>query len=339
MELRPAMLTALGSFDLAVDEAIAQLAQEPPLSVANFHSRIGVLRSLPMKQGGLGIMRFCSFTAEAFQLKSRSIAMEYASSYCPWLREVARSPLVWPEIVIGTLDNLSDDLEIKDRAEDAAAERPSNAKRVHQCYEIMAHALWQALMDTGELALAATFRSQSDKGTGRLFLWGGGNDLRLYVPSPSDYRLALRHRILLPPIRVLALEGEQVRCTCGTNYVAIHLDPFHALSCRYNAGFWKIRHDNLVAYLVDLINHTMADATVHREVQLVIANPDGTPGGGFIIADIVIRMDHRVYVIDVSICDASAASVRLQAARFNDFAALRKEGKKRNKYARALVAF
>ena len=339
MELRPHMVDELRAYDLAVDEALARLAQEPIASVLPFHSRLGVLRSLPLKKGGLGIMRFCSFTSEAFQVKSRGITLDYAGSYCPWLERVATSPQGWPEITIGALDGITAALELNDQREDAPAARPSLPTRIQQCYDILAHSLMEGLVEDEEFALAAMLRSQSDKGTGRLFLWAGGSDQRLYVSSPTEYRLALRHRLLLPPVRVLALEGDRICCPCGTRYAAMYTDPFHATSCTKNAGLWKIRHDHMIVFLVAFIKLTMPDATIHREVQLSLANPDGTVGARFIIADIIVRMDHRVFVIDCSIVDPSAATVREQAAHVDDHAAKGKENDKRLKYARALVAF
>jgi hypothetical protein len=95
----------------------------------------------------------------------------------------------------------------------------------------------------------------------------------------------------------------------------------------------------MMGYLVDFIQLCMPEATVHREVRLVLANPDGSPSNNTIIADIIVRLDHRVYVIDGAICDAGAATIRNLAARFDDHAALRKEAKKRSHYARALVAY
>jgi hypothetical protein len=166
-EIHAPMHDTLRGFDPAIDVALAQLAEEPVAAVENFPSRIGALRSLPMRKGGLGIMRYHSITTEAAQRASRAVTLKYAEEHCPWLAEVAKDVRIWPEIRIGAIDGVDGPISERDTALASTNAPPrSDDARVDQAHQVVYEGLLQELMDNEELANAATLRSRCDKGTG-----------------------------------------------------------------------------------------------------------------------------------------------------------------------------
>lgn len=138
---------------------------------------------------------------------------------------------------------------------------------------------------------------------------------------------ALRIRLLTPLFYPLQLFGRHRNCKCG-KLIDLTADPRHLLDC--DRGGWYItrRHDDVRDQLYETIKRLHPEAILTLEPVLTAGEANPRRG------DIKMVLGNRIRIIDVAICDPSAACYRDHGSIREDLAAAKqKEQQKEAKYA------
>jgi hypothetical protein len=153
----------------------------------------------------------------------------------------------------------------------------------------------------------------------------------LYTTSPTShdtninnhhFRLALRHRLYLPPV-----DGLPATCDCGA---PLRADPAHFHSCRKNkkVGVYH-RHELIVTCLIILLRR--AGFIVSREP------PMRDDKGNRTVPDIKIIAHNGIVLIDVSVC-CIYSKTNVALVKRNADPIQQRETQKTKKYAAATEA-
>jgi hypothetical protein len=146
------------------------------------------------------------------------------------------------------------------------------------------------------------------------------------IQSPQFVE-ALRLRLLMQPLHPMEVFGKTWNCKCGRR-VDLDVDPRHLLDCESGGWYITRRHDDVRDLLCDTIRRIRPEATITLEP--VLTQGLGNPRRG----DIKVILGNRIRVIDVAICDPSAACYRdYGSIREDGAAAKQKERQKEAKYA------
>jgi hypothetical protein len=120
-----------------------------------------------------------------------------------------------------------------------------------------------------------------------------------YQLSDEHYRLAARRDIGLPPTKDTVLPR---KCSaCGLGCAA---DGRHGQRCIYNGGLTRLRHDSIEQLL---------HSTVVGGIGRAYRQPRNLPRAGRLVPDLVIYLDNKAYLCDVSVAD-NLADTNLKAA-------------------------
>lgn len=208
----------------------------------------------------------------------------------------------------------------------------TNARAV--CQEMQAYRsrlLVEYLSSDGDRpAEAVWYRQSCFKGSGRWLSGPGGCFFgRFAFTSHSQYRAALRMRLLLSPAPLGVGASRAALCSCGEHIDVVSM-PFHALDCSNSNWYHIHRHNNVRDVVYEFLQEHCKDATVFIEPPVenspsVSALPFPQPpstirnwreqrnaerAGGTYRADIGVFTALRKCFIDVAVCNPAAATYR-----------------------------
>ena len=145
-----------------------------------------------------------------------------------------------------------------------------------------------------------------------------------YRLSDEFYRYAARRDLGLPPTRDRILPYR-----CGACNMGIAPDGLHGQRCIHNSTFTKLRHDSIEKLLHD----------VKRDgIGLAWRQPRGLPEAARTIPDLIIYLDNRAFLCDVTVADTLAYSNLAVSKLGPGRLAKRKAEEKVDKYTHAAAA-
>ena len=148
-----------------------------------------------------------------------------------------------------------------------------------------------------------------------------------YQLSDEFYRYAARRDLGLPPTRDRVLPHR-----CGECGMGVAADGYHGQRCIHNSAFTKLRHDGIETLLHDVIRDG---------VGLAWRQQRGLSGAARTMPDLLIQMDNRTFLCDITVSDTLADSNLAASTQGPGRLARRKEREKVDKYencARAMQA-
>jgi len=295
------------------------------MGISDSREELGILRSLPLHQGGLGIPALSGpHTQRHRQITSKRCA-DFLERFYPTLLVVLNTFYVpndqevredydeydGPATSLGRL--------IKSTREKVEREESEVMQRLHA----------NLLNTPGREGHAARLLSAAAKGTGKWMTgwsWTGSSGRF----TEAEFREALRCRLLSsfePP-----LGRHNLLCACSTRREPIDLisDPTHPSTCSLNKGVIIERHDSIRNVLAKFLKR------LHPQAQIVLEPVENGPAGHHRRPDIKAEINGRVFAIDVTIAEPASARAmlhrELSSQTIPDGAALQAEARKRAEY-------
>ena len=145
-----------------------------------------------------------------------------------------------------------------------------------------------------------------------------------YQLSDEYYRYAARRDLGLPPTRDRILPYR-----CGACRMGMAPDGLHGQRCIHNNTFTKLRHDSIEKLLHDVIRDG---------VGLAWRQPRGLPEAARTIPDLIIYLDNRPFLCDVTVAD-TLADTNLAVSKLGPGRLAKKKAEEKvAKYAHAAAA-
>ncbi len=191
--------------------------------------------------------------------------------------------------------------------------------------------------NNGEQTLSEWLKFSCFKGSGHWLAGSGGHFYGKFAfRTSTEYRAALRMRLLLPLASSDVVHGGAVLCKCGKE-INLSTAPLHPLDCMRSQWYWIQRHnatrDLLKAFLKDHSNlhlyqimeepevtapgvvsaqTTEVQIPARRACAMSIAEwREHRHGGGVIRADVGRFSVHGKQYFDVGVVDPTAVSYRV----------------------------
>ena len=121
-----------------------------------------------------------------------------------------------------------------------------------------------------------------------------------YQLADEYYRYAARRDLGLPPTRDVTLPRQCAACGVSTAE-----DGRHGQRCIYNSSYTKLRHDSIEMLLHDAVRDGVGQAQRQQR---------GLPAAGRTVPDLLIHMNGKVFLCDVTVADTLANSNLTTAA-------------------------
>ena len=115
-----------------------------------------------------------------------------------------------------------------------------------------------------------------------------------YQLSDEFYRCSARRDLGLAPTKDRVLPRQCAACGLG-----IAADGLHGQRCVYNSAFAKMRHDAIE----QLLHETVRDG-----VGLAYRQEHGLPAAARTVPGLLLRMDNKVFLCDITVTDTLADS-------------------------------
>jgi len=251
---------------------------------------IHAIRCLPQKLGGLGMRAHLSVEGAKGRYKSRELALKYITTNIPLLSDFIQQNWLPLPII--------DDLLHQQRLEEEAVEK--KVDKIIDAYLMREREnLVSMLTISGRETAAAWFESGSTSSCCRWLFWRGGFTRRFQLSSQQLID-CLRMRLLLPPANGLLLPGISTSCSCSRELAPD--DAYHFLSCRHTAWFRESRSAMVTRLLKEFVRGVSSTASLTLEP--VYACTYGDP----IKADLEVRDEHELHVIDVVVVNPARAA-------------------------------
>ena len=291
----------LSHFDSSIDKVLAVLVNEPRPS-----REFAIIRSLPLRVGGIGLRRHAGMYADKSRLASCHLAQEFIIRHYPKLKSLVLNawsthPLCKPLIadssyapVLTAATDETCDFDYSTLITDLKLELQAN-----QNDELSR--LCHTLCASNRESSAAWLRSSNFKGSGAWTQCTGGSFYGHFEIKKEQFVDALRTRLLLPPCSLKDSFGESFSCSCGKVFNMV-TNPLHFLDCPHGKYHSHARHDKVRDTIGDFIRRSCPSfqTTIEPNLQTV----DGTA----MRADIQVCAANRTFHLDVAIVDPSAPS-------------------------------
>jgi len=296
------------TFDLAIDEAVATIAG------TTASEEIRTLRVLPQMMGGLGMMAYDSIPGEKGKFESRNITREYMQKYSPLMLEASYT---WEEHCPSSLGNLIARLSEWNGGCTVTVEEAVKEQEMKQL-----HSLQTQLSNKKREGALAWLCAGATKSGARWMFWRGGNTKRFRL-THQQFRDALRMRLLLPMAQ--GMEGSRVQCQCAKE--VSEDEWYHMLTCPQNSWFTVQRHNQIRDLLVDLIK-----TTSKRKPVIKIEPFYHESTGRNRKADIEVRTEDKLIVIDVEVVNPASIRYRKQSQAIPEKDHATKQGERKKKH-------
>jgi hypothetical protein len=326
---REANLQLFRKFDTLIDKALLTIIrfdtsginESDTLAVTNQLKFGFQMRALPLEMGGLGMGRHGGMAGTVASMRSDILFNTHLSRFYSVFLPTADTD--WGGNILG----LSEQPPVRPNPAATPLENVSK-KYIKEVQLARFEAIREELCASRQFKRAAWMTSQAFKGSGS---WIGGITGMLYPPyaiaAAEEFIIALRMRMLISPYGVGLNVGQVIRCQCGC-VVNLDSDYLHLLDCTGVRGFSSQRHTKICTLLEDHLRGALGNnGEVLKEPTVV----QGTK------ADLLIRRGLSSQMIDIAICNPSAASyLAVGAAVTPGVAAARRAMDKRGHYAQEI---
>lgn len=298
------------------------------------------LRGLPLRYGGLGLIRHSGVEGDKAVCMSRGLTLEFLDAH-PSLDFIARGIRKWKPVRLGMAEQLRGDvppfIDEQEPVNDYTMEKTPTEELNDAVDAIYQNLHARVLMDLTKHnmdAERAFFISASYEGSGK---WINSCALTsmYYGPyrlRPEEFREALRLRCLVNPLPVDASVGDSAMCICGKD---ISREMTHCLDCqRFTTSFATQRHNACRDVLAKLVRDVRANDIVAPNVQTeVLVGPNPNNGR---IADVIINIQkfRTPCIVDLAIADPAAPFYRerVQSHMVAGAASVHRAEEKRRQY-------
>lgn len=322
---------AAQAFDRAIDQALQRLCQ----CTDALPEPAAIIRSLPIRSGGLG-MRRASNVAPLAWISSMLQSLPFLESI-----GLLKPDHMWwsPDIqdvlhrAHPTLHNTNSWAEALELPDDILFRPQRDYLKISD--EGARDHLMQVLLEGqyhGGKHHAAWFLSNASPGTGA-WLFSAYARTPLLQLSGDDYREGLRLRLLLPATEHIDPSPWSCQCSAAVDE---RMSPYHCLTCLSLNDSRVFNHENLKNLVVDFAK-ALSSATKRINHSTTAPLRRISPGSP-VLADVVLSKDHWTRYIDVSIANPSAdVYVRRGSHETPLLAATDREVCKANKYNACVV--
>lgn len=334
-------------FDGDMDNALFRIPEHNPdqsaLPADMCRRKLSALmRSLPLELGGLGVIRHSWLPGQVQALKAHKLLVDFAAQYmpqfiCTAIDDIQTNPDT--RVVLGAhnpLDFHTSPLfggAVTDTQVSDSDRTPEDQAQSH--YNNTSFALKVFLVEKGDLARAAMYRTECYPGSGRWLATGHKTQQNPNTRySHEVYRTALQKRLLVAPLEDYPHPDRLSLCRCGPEYSIS--EPTHLLNCREHKD-GALTHRHTICQEI-----VTAALKLHAKEKPIIENRpimhlhDGTETQ--IFADLkVIVPTVCERVLDFTVTDPAGSQhltpvEGVSSAHATRFASNQAEEKKRRKY-------